>query len=263
MQSAAICTVVLQLQLDYLRNRRLGFEQDYVITYPAHYLGDKYPAFKQTLLQYPNILAASSGLAAGTGQINMSTKLTSPVSGKTFGLYILRVDYGYFETFGLEFKAGRSFSRESPADQKSGVILNETAARLLGIDEAPVGKIFESDNKRWQVVGVVEDYNHHPLRIPVKAMAYLLGPGHNWNGLVRLHPQSFGRKRGQRHRATNKGFRQAGAAGECHGFAGRMARDEHAPAELRLSHRDFMVGVCVGRWPGSGDCAFDGEHTGD
>ena len=48
---------------------------------------------------------------------------------------MLRVDFDFIPVYGLTVLAGRAFDRSRPADS-AGIVLNESAARLLGYDVA-------------------------------------------------------------------------------------------------------------------------------
>lgn len=65
------------------------------------------------------------------------------------------IDYG--STFGLRLESGRWLSDESVADMPGAVLINETAAEILGL-EYPVGSELSSSRGPLKVVGVVKDF---------------------------------------------------------------------------------------------------------
>ena len=102
---------------------------------------------------------------------------------------VLWVDYEFIETLGVDLVAGRDFSRAFAGDQREAFILNETAVRYAGYDNArsaighPLQKV--SDGKtvdRGSIIGVVRDFNFKsfkrrisPLVIRIKTWpTYLL-----------------------------------------------------------------------------------------
>lgn len=68
---------------------------------------------------------------------------------------IHQVTAGYFDVLGIPIVAGRNFTRGDSSRQV--VLLNETAARRFWGSDRPVGKAIESNEKQWEVVGVVKD----------------------------------------------------------------------------------------------------------
>ena len=102
---------------------------------------------------------------------------------------ILWIDYDFIKTLGVNLVAGRDFSRAFAGDQNESFILNETAIRYAGYEDAQtaIGQPFQKvlDGKtidRGSIVGVVEDFNFKsfkqhisPLVIRIKSWpTYLL-----------------------------------------------------------------------------------------
>jgi putative ABC transport system permease protein len=92
------------------------------------------------------------------------------------------VDHNFMNTFEMELLAGRQFDPNLSTDSCSSVILNETAVRELGYED-PIGKtieILENRNpvsfSRWEIIGIVKDYNfqslHHKINPMVMKVMY-------------------------------------------------------------------------------------------
>jgi putative ABC transport system permease protein len=94
-------------------------------------------------------------------------------------LNFLSTDYDFLEVMGVEFIDGRNFSRETAADS-SAIILNETAARQLGLKEPYAGNRIsfgENDNGVVQygnVIGVISDFHFTSFHEPIKPFGFLL-----------------------------------------------------------------------------------------
>jgi putative ABC transport system permease protein len=73
---------------------------------------------------------------------------------------IVGVDYDFADVFGVEFVAGRNFSREHPSD-KDALIFNETAVRWMGFEtpQAAVGQKVDYWGKIYTLIGVIKDYH--------------------------------------------------------------------------------------------------------
>jgi putative ABC transport system permease protein len=94
-----------------------------------------------------------------------------------------RSDYDYAAALGLEFVAGRDFSREAPRDT-SAWLLNESAVRRLGLDQ-PVGEILHWGDYSGPIVGVVKDFNFASLRTEIEPLVIPLRPGYGGKLLIR------------------------------------------------------------------------------
>ena len=68
---------------------------------------------------------------------------------------IIETDYDYATTLGLEVIAGRTFSPDYATDDSLGVLLTESAARMLDLGTDPVGqRISMPHQDDLMVVGV-------------------------------------------------------------------------------------------------------------
>lgn len=106
----------------------------------------------------------------------------------------LTVSPEYAQTAGWQFVGGRNFSKNLASDS-SGFVINESAARLLGVAN-PVGMVVSwksqwmTDNirKSFTVLGVVKDMVMESPFAPVKPTVFFLFGSPNWIN-IRLNPQ--------------------------------------------------------------------------
>lgn len=86
---------------------------------------------------------------------------------------------------GLKLLKGRDIDiTKYPADS-SAILLNKTAARIMGFDN-PVGQILRNGNETWHVVGMVEDFITDNPYAPV-VPAVIQGPKYDMGTWVRSH----------------------------------------------------------------------------
>lgn len=166
-------TVVIHNQLNFIRNKKAGFNREQVLVVnDTQILGKQSKLFKEEIQR--------SGLAKNvtmSGYLPTSTYRNSDVvfkdatanAANSVSMQIWDVDDDYIPTLGMEMAAGRNFSKELPTDS-SAIILNEAAAKLLGYTN-PVGMVlympdgvFGSRNLPYTIVGVVKDFNYNSMR---------------------------------------------------------------------------------------------------
>ena len=182
-------TFVTGDQISHLRNQNPGFDAEQVIVVPLRSddLRKNPGPVKGVLQKHPNInYVSSAGLLPGgpvtSGMFRVNRRAEIRMD-------VLWVDYDFIETLGVDLAAGRDFSRAFAGDQREAFILNETAVRYAGYDNArsaigqPLQKV--SDGKivdRGSIIGVVRDFNFKsfkrrisPLVIRIKTWpTYLL-----------------------------------------------------------------------------------------
>ena len=172
-----IGTTVIDNQIDYIRNRKLGFDKENLLYMPlVGGIRQQYEAIKNEWLRNGNIksVTASSNLPSfgrnwATGNLDWEGRDLS----ETIIMQGVDIDYDFFETFGMQMKEGREFSRDFPTDENSGVILNETAINIMGL-QSPIGKRFSVGNWQGTIVGVVQDYNFKPLHNKIEPLILVM-----------------------------------------------------------------------------------------
>lgn len=166
-------TLVVYNQLRYIQNRDPGFSRSQVlIVHNAFELGDHSKTFKHEIKQLGGVQNATM-----TGflpvQSNRSTGIfyKGAVADPKSSIFpqIWAVDEDYVNTLGMKIIAGRNFSNKMASDSNA-LVINETAAKLLGFSD-PINKIIYTspggNNGKFQpmtIIGVVKDFNFSSLR---------------------------------------------------------------------------------------------------
>ncbi|MGB3849925.1 MAG: ABC transporter permease [Tunicatimonas sp.] len=184
--SLIICTLLVQRQLDYVRQVNLGFDTENVLVVSrAERAGTNLSALRQALVDRSEVLdAALSSNVPGSGE---HTDFYQRQGGnqENFLLSSVQGDYDWLTTMGMRMKVGRYFSRDFPSDS-AAVVLNETAVRRLQLDK-PVGEKITYPGacgdcvREFTVIGVVEDFNSASLHNPINPFALFLHHGKNYH----------------------------------------------------------------------------------
>jgi ABC-type antimicrobial peptide transport system permease subunit len=163
-----IWTIVVYDQLDYMRNKDLGFNKDHLVYVPVSgALREHYGAAKQELLKVPGVssvsLTSRTPLLFGSSGSNWEWEGKSEDTNPSVRYFCC--DYDFVKTFEVEMAHGRFFSEELTKGgslQSSQVVINEQLAKIIE-KENPVG--MRLSKRGWQatIVGVVKDFNYWPL----------------------------------------------------------------------------------------------------
>ena len=183
-----IGTLVIKEQLDFIQNKKLGFEKEQVlIIQNCEPLRDRVFTLKDQLLKNPRITEATvSGFLPVP-----SYRTDSPMAKESImrednsvSMQMWQIDETYLSVFGMELVAGRNFSPDMPTDSNA-VILNETAVKLFGFDD-PIGKtVYGTTNFNANaneplpaktIIGVVKDFHFESLRDNIGALSFWLDP---------------------------------------------------------------------------------------
>ncbi|MCL4707459.1 ABC transporter permease [bacterium] len=173
-----VSTMIVGSQLEFFRNKKLGFDKEQILVLPIQdrSVNSRYEAIKHELRQNPNILSvAAASQVPGAGEGNYYYNVEGIADGLTLPTYF--IDHDFIPTLGIELAAGRSFSASFPADATGAFLINETAAKQFGWDDA-LGKTvdWDSGTKKGAVIGVIKDFHNQSLHEPIKPMVLQIFP---------------------------------------------------------------------------------------
>lgn len=169
-----MATIMITRQMDFIQNKKLGFEKEKVLILEDTYmLGDKRAAFKEILEQYADISAVSlSSYLPVNGYRSNGSSFDHPDSSGNIREVELRrwfVDEDYLSTMSMDLIKGRNFSPELASDSNA-IIINETAAKLLHFAN-PLGQQLKM-NDTYTIVGVVKDFHFRSMKEPIVGLAF-------------------------------------------------------------------------------------------
>lgn len=177
-----IGTTVVYKQLKYIQNKKLGYNKDQVLVIQdAWALGNNLNSFKQELLRDPRVASISSSSYVPAGPSYNNNYMVYPDDKNTQLFKTLRydVDANYIPTLGMEMASGRNFSKDFGNDS-TGVILNETAAAMLGWQNDALGHTITNTNNEgnkgtFRVIGVVKDFHFKSMHEKITPLVMVLG----------------------------------------------------------------------------------------
>jgi putative ABC transport system permease protein len=179
-------------QLEYLRNRPLGFQKEHTLVVPLFSqnlnnifggigpeMRGKTNAFEEVIAQNPKIKSSTlSGGTPGNGAINRGTVPEGFTQEDNLFVAGMPVDYDFISSYGLEVIAGRDFSKEFGTDHLEAFIVNEQAVKQFkwGSPQEAIGKTINREGKKGKVVGVVKDFNYVSLQLPIESFLFDVNP---------------------------------------------------------------------------------------
>jgi ABC-type antimicrobial peptide transport system permease subunit len=93
----------------------------------------------------------------------------------------MRADPEFIETFQIEMAEGRFFSNEFPNDLAESAVINETAAKAMGLD-FPVGKRLSIWDRPFRIIGVIKYFHFYSLREEIQPLIFV----HRFAGFQRV-----------------------------------------------------------------------------
>nr|WP_067062570.1 ABC transporter permease [Mucilaginibacter sp. L294] len=178
-----IGTLVIYGQLNYIQHKDLGFDRNQVLVIKNIGVIENAKTFKQEVKQLAGVANASLSGFLPTGVVRAPDGVfrnKTPDPKNALFTEVWPIDEDYLNTMGMGIAKGRNFSNQLSTDS-SAVIINETAARMLGFANNPLDKkIYRPTNvpnqplKEYHVIGVVKDFNFSSLRDNISPVVMLL-----------------------------------------------------------------------------------------
>ncbi len=181
--------MVVGRQMDYIQNKKLGFEKNQVLIVEDSYtLGNQINAFKEELKALPDIeeVSTSNFLPVDGYEGNWSGAWPADKDPDLFGINLAKwyVDYGYVNTLGMQVIEGRDFSTDFSTDDRA-ILLNRKGAEVLGFQD-PIGKQVSSYSyldaetgelvfDTYTVIGIVDDFHYESLKREIGPLSLVLG----------------------------------------------------------------------------------------
>lgn len=149
------CGVVFTQNHNYQNTRSWGYDEENSLytTVPDQ---AAYEKLKAAMLQNSGVVSVS-GSADHVGRTSSKT-LIHFGADRHYEVDQFAVDATYFETMGLQLSEGRTF-RDHSENDKRAVVVNEYLVNKLALGH-PVGKQFEIDSVKYDIVGVLKDFHH-------------------------------------------------------------------------------------------------------
>ncbi|SEA15349.1 duplicated orphan permease [Arachidicoccus rhizosphaerae] len=162
-----IATFVIYRQIQFTKNRSLGFNQDQVLSIPhAEDIEKKYPHVRQSLLAINDVENVSMCTSTPYSTTRTTTNLYwkgRPESVKTT-IAVNFASADFLRTLNIPVVSGTQF-QPSKTDS-TAVIINEAMARQMG-KEGKIGSLIqwgtEPTNDKYRIVGICKDFVHDDI----------------------------------------------------------------------------------------------------
>lgn len=188
-----ICAIIIYMQIQYLKNKPLGFNQNNLVEMQIE--GDlakpgKIDVLESTLEKQGAIIAVTQFSDSFTDGVQITSDVKWPgkaVNDKSI-IAFRSTGYHFSTTTGVKMIAGRDFSPKFVSDTAHSVMLNEAAVKMMGLKN-PVGtEITWEGYPELKVIGVVKDYYNENSGARATPTIYNYDAKYSKTLLMRLNP---------------------------------------------------------------------------
>lgn len=190
--------VIIYNQLDFIRNKNLGFSKEEVLVIPMknEHMDRRMDAIRNELSRVEGVTSVSASSNMPGGQFNQNSIALVESPDDDISTSEVFVDYEFQKAMNLELLEGRYFTVDDrPSATEMKFVINETAARQLS-GVSVVGKeihwhAYENDKPIvGRIVGVVKDFHFQSLHDPLRPLLMVPYPAYN-HLIVKLNTENF------------------------------------------------------------------------
>lgn len=172
-----ICTIVVGQQLQFIKNKNLGYQKEQVVVIPTHKRLKE--GFELASLYKDEILKQSQVENASVCFLSFSetpwVNIGYTDNHDTYRNFQMNaVDADFIKTMGIQLTAGRNFAADNSADVHGSMLVNEALVKEYGWAD-PIGKKLPGSFNE-QVIGVMKDFNYESLHTPIKPLMLVMRP---------------------------------------------------------------------------------------
>jgi putative ABC transport system permease protein len=188
-----ITSIVWYKQFQYMSSMDVGLSKENIFYFRLEDEVQKH--FETVQKDFSQIPAVSSVSSAG----HLPTEIFSNGGGYAWEgkdpnqdvlISSTRVDDGYLKTFGIKLKEGRFFQPgENPLDTANKIVKMVANERLTEIAnfKDPIGKSISRDSWRFEIIGVVENFNFLQMRSEEGPLMMFYSPNGLQYGFVKVN----------------------------------------------------------------------------
>jgi len=192
-----ISTITVHRQLQYMKNKELGFNEEHVITSNlSDEIEQNMEVFKDQVKKIPGVQQAAYSFSVAEKGNNMEN-YDFDGDGNNTTLNLITIDPDYIPMMDIKLLEGENFSYERTSRKKTAIILNETAVKEAGLKMgSAAGTVFHRDDwyltvlpsKQCKVIGVVEDFHFRSMHEPITPLGLVWNP--DWHNYINIKVQS-------------------------------------------------------------------------
>jgi putative ABC transport system permease protein len=170
--------IVIYSQLNYVKNRDLGFtkDQQIILTFHTDDTRKKMDALAADLQQLADVrsISRASNTFGADGYYDWGVFLSGTNPADAVDQQNLFTDEHFVKTMGIKMTGGTELMR----GDSGKVLINESLAKRLRLEpnNAMGTMLFAEDNRKYQVAGVVKDFNYKSLHDIIHPFMIIYAP---------------------------------------------------------------------------------------
>ena len=186
-----IGTIIIYQQIKYFQNKNLGYKKENLVYFASSGIPEQhYETFKNELATIQGVKGVTRCSINFTGSNNSTSdvKWNGKLDEKEVLFSLINTDHDMLNTFGIDLKEGRNFSKDFGADT-SNYIINEEAVRRMNLKQPVIGQQLELWERKGTIIGVARDFHISSIHGPIEPVI-LQARDWTWTYYLRIDGQN-------------------------------------------------------------------------
>lgn len=200
-----IGSFVVYKQIRFVNQQNLGFNLSQVLlvrppeltSWDSTFI-DKENTFTEELKKIPGVAGTSTSWNRVGGETGRSFNVRRSDQDANTHLTMRHtgISLGYLDIYQIKLVAGRDFAYtdfNSNFGAVHNLLINQSAVKLLGYTspQDAIGKTIIRGDRKWDIIGVINDYHQKSLRYPIEPTMLFPAYGTNSYISVKVSPQNL------------------------------------------------------------------------
>jgi len=172
-----VCTIMIGKQMNYLRNKDLGYSKDLVVIVSTNMSrADGTPLanlYRNELMKHSQVKDAAVSIFS-FGETPWAEIGFTDDKRAYHGFQYNSVDPHFLQAMQVQVAQGRLFSPDNPADVTTAAVVNEAFLKEFNLTD-PIGKKLPGPFDQ-QIIGVVKDFNYESLHTSIRPLLITVQP---------------------------------------------------------------------------------------
>jgi putative ABC transport system permease protein len=169
-------TIVVYNQLEFMHNGKLGLDKEKLIC--VSMIGDanvKYDILRNELLANSGIIDVTRSEEVNSNNLSATGAVFKNENGKNEEIHcwVLYSDCSFVSTYRIGMKEGRFYSDKHPTDRTSAFVINETAAKIMGM-KSPLQEYVYLRGRLGRIIGVTKDFHFASFHNTIEPLIFMI-----------------------------------------------------------------------------------------
>ncbi len=189
--SLIMISLVVISQINFFSKKDLGYESEGILVakFRSEEMHTRRQTYASATMQLPSVQSVSFGPSLDGSTSGGPLRLKEWPEDQVIQTSYFGVDYEFQNILNLEMVSGRLFSKTHARDSVESIIINETLAEMLGVDE-PLGQRIAFTDSEYNIIGVFKDFHYRSLHHEIGPMAIKMWLGQPRNVLIKYKSQN-------------------------------------------------------------------------